>query len=224
MDPITQNDTQLLSATSGSGTEALSSAPLPSYPNDVSDPIADPIPTEYLGISSYWHDTLTWDNLLKDGRVRPFVDFGLHPSGGLTRVPVVASDYNVYADNALFYEDVEIKGQLKGDLAISGIMSSRKSIEIVSDDKTISYGDLGKILHIEPTSSSVKITLPVLDADQKGFFVEAVNTLEGKFTEFSVEVGELKAKGSGLSQAYSAATIYWTGEHWFAIGDLTPVA
>lgn len=225
MEPIiTQNDIQSISIEPGSGTQALSSTPLPDYPSDVSDPIADPIPIDYLGNRHVWHNTMLWDTFIGGGKVRPYIDIGLYPHGVTTRVPVVGDGYNVYADNATFYDDVEIKGELKGDLSITGVFASKKNIESVTEDKVINYEDLGKILQVEPSSGSLKITLPVFTVEQKGFYFEAVNLLEGKFTEFSTDIGELKAKGTGLSQVYSAATIYWTGEHWYAIGDLTPVA
>ena len=229
MEPITQNDTQYLSMELGSATQALSSTPLPEYPSDISDPIADPIHVEYLG-NRRWHNTMLWDGFIGDGKVRPYIDIGLYPSGSITRVPIVGDGYNIYADSATFYDDVEIngdvevKGELKGNLSITGVFTSRKSIESITEDKVINYEDLGKILHVEPLLGSLNITLPVFTPEQKGFYFEAVNSLEGKFTKFSTDIGELKAKGTGLSQVYSAATIYWTGEHWYAIGDLTPVA
>jgi hypothetical protein len=93
---------------------------------------------------------------------------------------------------------------------------------VVTADKTISIDDKSKIIHVEPSGANVTLTLPASGIPE-GFTIDVVNAKDGAYTVIQTEVGALKAKHPGLSQAYSSATAYWTGSDWFAIGDLTPV-
>tara|TARA_A100001015_G_scaffold230221_1_gene260436 strand:+ start:87 stop:776 length:690 start_codon:yes stop_codon:yes gene_type:complete len=193
---------------------------------DLSDSTLDAIQQNYPGRDTTFLDYQIWVDSLNGARQRPYFDMHLYPFTTAVRLPVVNHEYDVYADKGTFYEDVHIKGGatidggVTGELKISGTLAFSRDIEVVTADKTIASGDKSKIFHVEPAGTSVTITLPVVDMEA-GFFIEVVNGIEGKFTLIQPEQGVLKAKGTGLSQPYSAATVYWTGTQWYAIGDLT---
>lgn len=194
--------------------------------SSLSNELGEPIQQSHQG-SSLFLDRVLYDTLLNGERVRPYIDLLLSQSNAV-RVPVVGSEYDVYADKGHFYEGVVIEGDLAlegefvGDINLSGSIAYNKSIEVVTENKTLSLADRSKILHIEPTGSQVTITLPVSAGFSAGYFIEVVNNKEGSYTLLQPETGTLRAKNPGLSQRYSAATVYWDGTEWYAIGDLTP--
>lgn len=193
---------------------------------ELSDSTLDSIQQNYEGVKSTFLDYAIWLDNLSGDRKRPFLDVHLIPFTTAIRLPVVSNAYDVYADKGTFYEDVSIQGSVSigggitGKLSIGGEASFSRSIESITSDRIISISDKSKILHIKPTGESVKLILPVTNMES-GFFIEVVNCTEGKYTTLEPEQGELKAKGTGLSQPYSAATVYWDGSQWYAIGDLT---
>lgn len=223
--PTEFSDTQNLGIEAGSGTTSTSSSSGPS--SNLSNELGEPNQQAYTGVNVF-HDKLLWDSLLDGDRVRPYIDLHLVPHANIVRLPITGTNYDVYADAATFYEnvlikgDVTVEGDFAGNLNLTGDLSYNKSIEVVTANKTLDISDRSKILHIEPSGASVTITLPSSGVDT-GFFVEIVNAKEGAYTLIETASGTLKAKNPGLSQRYSAATAYWTGSDWFAIGDLTPI-
>lgn len=229
IDPATYSDTQYLSLKTGKGSQAEpGNTPTPPT-GDLKDSVNDPIPQSDISVvKSQVHDTLEWDSLLFEGRERPFVDLQLYPDANKVRLPISVKDYDLYADSGKFYEDVVIDGSVSigqgiaGDLDVAGKLQYLRAIEVVTQNKTISIDDKSKIVHVEPDAASVTLTLPA-SGIPVGFNFDVINAKQGAFTVISTEAGTLKAKHPGLSQAYSSATVYWTGSDWFAIGDLTPV-
>jgi hypothetical protein len=229
IDPATYSDTQYLSLKTGKSSQAEpGNTPTPPT-GDLKDSVNDPIPQSDISVvKTQVHDTLEWDSLLFDNRERPFVDIQLYPDANKVRLPISVKDYNLYADTGKFYEDVTIDGSvsigqgISGDLDVAGTLQYLRAIEVVTQNKTISIDDKSKIIHVEPDAASVTLTLPA-SGIPIGFTFDVINAKQGAFTVISTEAGTLKAKHPGLSQAYSSATVYWTGSDWFAIGDLTPV-
>lgn len=214
--PVEQTNTQILGLNAGISNEAQESNL--SSPGELSDGVLDSIQQNYQGGGVHLDSTI-WSNTLNGARHRPYLDVSIHPYANAIRLPVVANDYNIYADSAIFYEDVEIKGSLVAAGGMSGIISYDKIVETVTGNKTISSDDKSKILNIEPAGASVTLTLP--STIPNGFFFEVVNCLAGKFTSLEPDQGQLKAKGTGLSQPYSACHVYRHNSSWYAIGDLT---
>ena len=221
--PVEFSDTQNLGLDTGSGnTSNQSNNPTGSLSNELGEPIQQ----QYEQASLYL-DKAIWESLLNGDRIRPYIDLLLSQSNAV-RLPVVGTEYDVYADKGHFYEGVVIEGDLSvegdfiGDINLSGTLSYSKDIEVVTENKTLSLADRSKILHIEPTGSQVTLTLPTSIGLPTGYFIEVVNNKEGSYTLLQPEAGTLRAKNPGLSQRYSAATVYWDGTEWYAIGDLTP--
>ena len=222
------SDTQYLSLQTGKSSTGEPTSPPTTDPNSLSDAVNDPIAQSGIVGQQQYHDTLEWDSLLQDGRIRPYVDIQLYPDANKVRLPISVKDYDLFADTGKFYEDVVIDGSvsigqgISGDLDVAGQLTYLRAIEIVTADKTISIDDKSKIIHIEPSGANVTLTLPA-SGIPAGFTIDVVNAKEGAYTVISTEAGTLKAKHPGLSQAYSSATVYWTGSDWYAIGDLTPI-
>jgi hypothetical protein len=225
--PTEFSDTQNLGIDAGTG-DVSNQTPPPPSPGELSNELGEPVQQSYDGQPLYL-DKAIWESLLDGSRVRPYVDLLLSQSN-IVRIPVVGSEYDVYADKGHFYEgviiegDLTVEGEFTGDMNLSGTISYNKNIEVVTQNKTLAYGDRSKILHIEPTGSQVTITLPTSSGFSSGYFIEVVNNKEGSYTLLQPEAGTLRAKNPGLSQRYSAATVYWDGTEWYAIGDLTPIS
>lgn len=215
--PTEFNNTQNLAFVPGS---ANVSDILNNNPGASSNDLFEPDQQVYYG-DLYLNDTV-WKSLLNGDRVRPYIDLTIFPPSKAVRLPIAVKDYDLYADQGTFYESVTIKGDLDIEGNISGNFRFPKTIRFVDQDATLSIDDQAKLIHVEPAGASVTITLPDSGVEV-GFFVEIVNAKAGAFTHIVCETGELKAKHDGLSQRYSAATVYWTGADWYAIGDLTPV-
>jgi len=215
--PTEFNNTQNLAFVSGS---ANVSDVLSNNPGASSNDLLEPDQQVFFG-DVYLNDTV-WKSLLFEDRVRPYIDLTIFPPSKAVRLPIAVDEYDVYADKGTFYEDVLIKGNLTIEGDIFGNFRFPKTIRFVDQDITLSHDDQAKLLHIEPAGESVTLTLPNSGVEV-GFFVEIINAKEGSFTHIICETGELKAKHDGLSQRYSAATVYWTGTDWYAIGDLTAI-
>ena len=177
-----------------------------------------------------------WESLLNGARTRPYVDLSISDQNTV-RIPTAIHNYDLYVDAGKFYEDVTIDGSLDAadltastlDIAgstidangnlwandIQGVTRTRLPILAVTSDMTLGNSDTGTILQVSPSGSSVTITLPV--SMDTGFTVTVNNLLAGKTTAFS---GSLNAVGNTLSGQYSAATVYYDGSAWYAIGDL----
>lgn len=227
IDPIDLSGLQLLKFKSGIANTAGEggSSGGGGSTGSLNDDFLDPIQQTY-NPTGVFLDNATWKNGIFGTRLRPYMDLQLIPHANAVRVPVALYDNDVYADKALFYEDVEVKGNVElqgeftGNLDVEGAIAYSKAVETITVNKTIDASDRSKIFHVEPDGASVTIFLPSTGIED-GFFIEVVNLLEGKFTTLSPSVGQLKAKGTGLSQAYSAATVYRHNSSWYAIGDLT---
>ena len=217
--PVDQTNTQILGLKAGISNEIQESEVDNTPPGDLSDDVLDSIQQNYGGAGQHLDSTL-WVNTLNGARFRPYLDVSIHPYANCIRLPVVANDYDIYADSATFYEDVEIKGRLVASGGMSGSITYDRVVETVTGNKTISPDDKSKILNIEPSGASVVLTLPSVGIED-GFFFEVVNCLDGKFTILAPDQGQLKAKGTGLSQPYSACHVYRHNSSWYAIGDLT---
>lgn len=223
------SDTQYLSLQTGKSSTPEPEPPQPPQnPTDLSDAVNDPIAQIGNPGQRQYHDTLEWDTLLQDSRTRPYVDLQLYPDANKVRLPISVKDYDLYADTGRFYEDVVIDGNtsigggISGDLDVEGKLTYLRSLEVVTEDKTISIDDKSKIIHVEPSGSNVTLTLPA-SGIPSGFTIDVINAKQGSYTVIETEAGTLRAKHPGLSQAYSSATVYWTGDNWYAIGDLTPI-
>jgi hypothetical protein len=225
IEPIDLSGIQNLSLESGIANTADDSGGSGGSTDSLNDDLLDPIQQTYNPTGTFL-DNAVWKDGIFGTRLRPYIDLQLFPHANAVRLPVALHDNDIYADKGLFYEDIEvkgnaeIKGQLSGSLNIEESISYSKSVETISFNKTIDASDRSKIFHVEPDGASVTIFLPSTGIED-GFFIEVVNLLEGKFTTLSPSVGQLKAKGTGLSQAYSAATVYRHNSSWYAIGDLT---
>ena len=186
---------------------------------NLSDGVLDSIQQNYTPNSGLLMNTQLWEDSLNGDRMRPYLDVSIQPYANLIRLPVVSYDYNIFADSAVFYEGITVKGDIQIDGSLNDI-SYNRVVETITGNKTISTDDMSKILNVEPEGASVSIILPSTGIDD-GFFFEVVNCLEGKFTTLAPDQGVLKAKGTGLSQQYSACHVYRHNSSWFAIGDLT---
>jgi hypothetical protein len=205
----------------------------PDAPDDpfVTDPIVYPS-------SDYWQ------TLLDGERERPYIDISISENNTL-RVPSAVHEYDVYADNGKFYEDVVIDGGLKiGDMALGGatddiviggdltcnevsseevtanvinnaVSKTRIAIKEITADYTLTNEDTGSVLHAKPAGGTINLTLP--NDLKEGVAFTIANLLEGKTTTLPAT---LKARGNVLSEPYSAATIYFDGTDWYGFGDL----
>jgi hypothetical protein len=220
--PVEQTNTQVLLLDAGNDNKAPGSSSEEGSSGDgqLSDGVLDSIQQNYSPNSGQLQNLAMWRDNLNGDRMRPYLDVSIYPYANLIRLPVVAHDYNIYADSALFYEDITVRGNVHVEGSLKGNVQYDRLVETITDNKTISMDDKSKILNVEPAGASVSITLPSTGIDD-GFFFEVVNCLEGKFTTISPDQGVLKAKGTGLSQQYSACHVYRHNSSWFAIGDLT---
>ena len=187
---------------------------------NLSDGVLDSIQQNYTPSSGLFQNTAIWQDNLNGDRMRPYLDVSIHPYANLIRLPVVAYNYDIFADSAIFYEGITVKGDVNVEGSLKGNIQYDRLVETITGNKTISIEDKSKILNVEPEGASVSIVLPSTGIDD-GFFFEVVNCLEGKFTTIAPDQGVLKAKGTGLSQQYSACHVYRHNSSWFAIGDLT---
>lgn len=219
INPVEQSNTQSLLLEAGIDNEAPAPPPPAAGAGDLSDSVLDSIQQNYVP-SGVFYDTALWQDNLNGDRMRPYFDISIHPYANLIRLPVVSHNYDIYADRAVFYEGITVKGNVNVEGSLTGNVIFDRVVETVTGNKTISVDDKSKIINVEPVGASVTITLPSMGIED-GFFVEIVNCLEGKFTTLAPDQGELKAKGTGLSQQYSACHVYRHNNSWFAIGDLT---
>lgn len=218
--PVELTNTQILSLGYGISNSTNSSNPNPSDENqDLSDDVLDSIQQNYEK-KSIFLDNGIWQNNLLGERLRPYFDVSIHPYANGVRLPVVSHDYDVYADSGLFYEGLTVNGDVNIGGSLTGNVTYDRSIETIHTNKFISLADRSKIINSEPENNFANIILPA-SGIPNGFFFELVNCLDGKYTRIELEQGELKAKGSGLSQKYSACHVYRHNDSWYAIGDLT---
>ncbi len=220
--PVEQTNTQLLLLDAGNDNKSPggSGGGGSSGGGQLSDGVLDSIQQNYSPNSGKLQNLSLWQDNLNGDRMRPYLDVSIHPYANLIRLPVVAHNYDIFADSALFYEDITVKGDVHIEGSLKGNIQYDRLVETITDNRTISIDDKSKILNVEPAGASVSITLPSTGIDD-GFFFEVVNCLEGKFTTIAPDQGVLKAKGTGLSQQYSACHVYRHNSSWFAIGDLT---
>lgn len=184
-----------------------------------------------------------WETLLNGDRVRPYLDFSISDYNTL-RLPSAIHDYDLYADQGRFYEDVLIDGSLTAggitlsgnDLVIPGDLSVLGDADIVGTldaeilkgeanttapllevtaDLTFDNNHTGYVYHCKPSGSNVTITLPQTSTTGVTFMVN--NCLAGKTVTFA---NLANARGTVLGEQFSAATIYWDGSAWYGIGDL----
>ena len=187
-----------------------------------------------------------WEGLLNGDRVRPYVDLSISEYNTL-RIPSAVHNYNVYADNGRFYEDVVIEGGLTvggtsmggqdmsvpndlnvgADLRVVGTVTADtvqgfSNTKIPVSQKTTNFtfdlAETGYIYQCSPAGAKIDITLPTgLDSTHTGVAFTVNNLLAGKTVEFP---NLTNARGTVLGEQYSSCTIYWDGTAWYGIGDL----
>jgi hypothetical protein len=224
--PSEYSDTQALGVTDGIDDISFNALTPNASIGDIVNDILDPIQQKYSG-ENVFLDSGMWQAMLNGTRQRPYLDVQIFPNSNAVRLPVVNKDYDLFADMGKFYEhlevdgDLSIGGEITSDFKVQGAMRFSRFVDEKTSNHTIELDDKSKIIHIKPSGAYVELFLPSSGLEE-GFFFEVVNLEEGKYTKISPMQGTLQAKGNGLSQKYSAATVYWTGTHWHAIGDLTP--
>ena len=193
---------------------------------------ADPFITDILVYPSAEY----WTTLLDGDRMRPYFDLSISEYNTL-RVPSAIHGYDLYADSGTFYEDVTIDGSLDvaglsfsggaitldasaGGITASefiGVAKTSLPIQEVTADLSLSDSLTGYVLQCKPaTAGNVNVTLPPTGIAE-GTAVTVMNCDAGSTTTF---IGTLLARGTVLSEQYSAATIYYDGSDWYGIGDL----
>lgn len=182
-----------------------------------------------------------WETLLNGDRVRPYLDFSISDYNTL-RLPSAVHDYDLYADEGKFYENVVIDGTLNvGDTLIGGEdmsipgdfscdditcdevtanvfkgYSNTKALLLdVVDDTTFDNLHTGYIYQCKPSGLNLTITLP--QTSSVGVMFTVNNCVAGKTVTFA---NLTNARGTVLGEQFSAATIYWDGSAWYGIGDL----
>lgn len=184
-----------------------------------------------------------WETLLNGTRLRPYVDLSISEYNTL-RIPSAIQGYDLYVDNAKFYEDVVIDGGLQvgatsiggsnmslpGDLDVGadlrvvgdiecdtmrGFSNTKAPILQVTADITFDNANTGYIYQCKPAGANVVITLP--QTSNIGTMFTVNNCEAGKTVTFS---NLTNARGTVLGEQFSAATIYWDGSAWYGIGDL----
>lgn len=183
-----------------------------------------------------------WETLLHEGRVRPYLDLSIS-NYNTVRVPSAIHNYDLYVDKAVVYEDITIHGSIittggfsvssiasdnfsiaingdaeLGDInagVISGVANTRTPILTVTEDITLTNDQTGTIINSKPTGSNINISLPTSGLDGVTFSI--LHCGSGSTTTF---IGTLLARGNALAEQYSACTIYWGGDGWYAFGDL----
>lgn len=179
-----------------------------------------------------------WETLLNGDRVRPYLDLSISEYNTL-RLPSAVHDYDLYADQGRFYEDVLIDGSLSvdginigggnlslpgditagGDIETGGVFKGKANTKVlileVNADITFDNDHTGYIYHCKPSGSNVTITLP--QTSDAGVTFTVNNCLAGKTVTFA---NLNNARGTVLGEQFSAATIYWDGSAWYGIGDL----
>lgn len=207
------------------------------FPDEPVEPfITDPI---VYPSSEYWQTLLSGD------RVRPYIDLSISEYNTL-RLPSAIHEYDLFCDNATFYEDVVIEGSIEiggtggasigsqnitipGDINCSDITCDSITTDVINEAvaKTripIISITADKTLANPDTGSVIhcspdgaNINISLPNGLQTGFVVTITNLLPGKTTTLPTT---LKARGNVLSEPYSAATIYFDGSDWYGYGDL----
>jgi hypothetical protein len=185
-----------------------------------------------------------WEGQLKEDRIRPYFDLSISNYNTL-RIPSAVHNYNLYVDNATIYDNLIIQGstQLAGKVEVTGEITPA-SIKIASDQFSVtstgevtaeaykgfaetksriveltdsSYvvtaTDTGKIFNCNP-SGDIEITL---GSAEEGTTISVMNIKEGSICQF---FNLVYARGTILSEQYSAATLYFTNGAWYGFGDL----
>jgi hypothetical protein len=200
-------------------------------------------PTE--GFSPWVTDILVypsseyWESLLEEDKVRPYFDLSISQYNTL-RIPSAVHDYNLFVDDAVVYGNLRVDGEteLTGEIQFSGsvtatevvsndgsfsikpegirgVARTKALVQTVDIDFTFDSLDTGAIYHAEPISGYLTITLP--PSAEQGAVFTVVNTLEGK----TIVIQNLvRARGNILTEQYSSATVYYSGDAWYAFGDL----
>lgn len=180
-----------------------------------------------------------WEGLLDSGRVRPYVDLSISNYNTL-RIPSAVHNYDLYVDNATVYEDLTIKGtaSLDGDIQVTGIiqqdeiainsgefsvspqgeikgkLNTKVLVEELTSDLTMSLDKTGYFFNCRPSTSVLNVNLP---QGEDGVIYTFMNCEAGKSVSFN---NLTRARGTLLSEQYSAATVYWSDNAWYGFGDL----
>ena len=177
-----------------------------------------------------------WESLLQEGRLRPYFDLSISNYNTL-RVPSSIHNYDLYVDSAKIYEDIEVDGnatitsqltvgnitsdnfkiEATGDVEfqnIKGVANTRSKVITITEDTTLENSQSGAIINSKPTGANLNVTLP--GVGEEGVTFSFMNCVGGATTSFE---GVL-ARGSVLSEQYTACTIYWGGDAWYGFGDL----
>ena len=187
-----------------------------------------------------------WETLLDGNRIRPYIDLSISDYNTL-RIPSAVHNYDLYADNARFYEDVVIEGGLQvgsvsmggtdmsvpndlsvgGNLDVTGTITAdtvqgfantKVPVSSKTADFTFDVNETGYIYQCSPAGAKIEITLPSgLAQADKGIAFTVNNLQAGKTVEFP---NLSNARGTILGEQYSSCTIYWDGAAWYGIGDL----
>jgi hypothetical protein len=173
-----------------------------------------------------------WETQLSGDRVRPYFDLSISEYNTL-RIPSAVHNYDLYADNGRFYENVTIDGVLTvGAVAVNtnsltkitveevdadvikGISKTKIPVHSATTDFTFDVANTGHIYQCRPSVSKISITLPSTADAGVNFTVN--NCVAGKTVEFT---NLTNARGNVLAEQFASATIYWDGSAWYGIGD-----
>ena len=185
-----------------------------------------------------------WEGLLDGDKIRPYIDFSISSYNTL-RIPSAIHDYNLYVDDARVYGNliidgstnlngrVEVTGTIaptsisysnggfsvstSGDIIagnINGVSNLKSSVRNEGSNLAPTSEDSGAVYHCSPTGADMVVVVPQNVED--GITYTFVNAEAGKTVTF---VG-LNARGSILSEQFSACTVYRNGGSWYGFGDL----
>lgn len=180
-----------------------------------------------------------WETQLNGDRIRPYFDISISQYNTL-RVPSAVHNYDLYVDTAKIYENLEVDGDLvasgtftigailspddnfaitsSGDARfreISGKAKTRANIVHATEDINLLNEQTGSIVNCDPEGANLVVTLPATGESGTIF------TLMQCGTGSTIQIqGVVKARGNILSEQYSACTIYWGDDSWYAFGDL----
>ena len=190
-----------------------------------------------------------WETLLNGERVRPYFDLSISDYNTL-RIPSSVHDYDLYADQGRFYEDVLIDGNfstngvtiIDGNLELPGDIVAGGNLTLGGD--AVVTGDVTADTFRGYTNTKmpvIQVTNDItFDNLNTGYIYQCkpeganlnitlpeIADIGVSFTVNNCVAGKtvtfpnlINARGKILGEQFSSATIYWDGESWYGIGDL----
>lgn len=144
------------------------------------------------------------------------------------RLPVGSDGQVLIADAGaalgVRWGDTGAGSDFTGDLSVSGCIKSYQCVTDSSDASyTLSASDFGKIVHYNPASDAV-FNLPTtasVPTIADGWQATVMNMSSNKITLTPLGGLVLKSDGTIIAGQYQAATVYYQGGDWYAVGALS---